>query len=101
VDQALRDRVDNHYGRLILGVGLATLLGVGSELTFGDDERDVVEAIRDSVQDSTNRAGQRIVDRNLNIQPTLKVHPGWPLRVIVTRDLILRPYKETFSTRRR
>lgn len=97
----LRDRVDNHFGRLFLGVGLATLLGVGSELTFGDDESDIVEAIRDSVQDSTNRAGQRIVDRNLNIQPTLKVRPGWPLRVIVTRDLILRPYEETYSTTRR
>jgi len=97
----LRDRVDNHFGRLILGVGLATLLGVGTELTFGDDESDVVQAIRDSVQDSTNRAGQRIVDRNLNIQPTLKVRPGWSLRVIVTRDLILRPYQETYSTSRR
>lgn len=90
----LRDRVDNHYGRLFGAVGLATILGVGTELTFGDDESDLVEAIRDSAQDSSNQAGQRIVDRNLNIQPTLKVRPGWPLRVIVTRDLILRPYTQ-------
>lgn len=88
----LRDRVNNHYGRLLGAVGLATLLGVGTELTFGDDESDLVEAIRDSAQDATNQAGQRIVDRNLNIQPTIEVRPGWPLRVIVTRDLILRPF---------
>ena len=90
----LKDRVDNHYGRLLGAIGLATILGVGSELTFGDDESDLVEAIRDSVQDSTNQAGQRIVDRNLNIQPTIRVRPGWPLRVIVTQDLILRPFHQ-------
>ena len=91
----LKDRVDNHYGRLLGAIGLATILGVGSELTFGDDESDLVEAIRDSVQDSTNQAGQRIVDRNLNVQPTIRVRPGWPLRVIVTQDLILRPFQRT------
>ena len=90
----LIDRVDNHYGRLLGAIGLATILGVGSELTFGDDESDLVQAIRDSVQDSTNQAGQRIVDRNLNIQPTIRVRPGWPLRVIVTQDLILRPFQQ-------
>ena len=93
----LSDRVDNHYGRLLGAIGLATILGVGSELTFGDDESDLVEAIRDSVQDSTNQAGQRIVDRNLNIQPTIRVRPGWPLRVIVTQDLILRPFQQPTS----
>lgn len=88
----LSDRVDNHWGRAFTAAGLATLLGVGSELAFDDDDDEIARAIRDGVQDTTNQAGQRVVDRNLNIQPTLKVRPGWPLRVIVTRDLILRPY---------
>lgn len=88
----LRDKVDNHLGRLFLAVGLATLLEVGSELSFSNDQGDIAEAIEESIQGSANQAGQRVVDRNLNIQATLKVRPGWPLRVIVTRDLILRPY---------
>jgi type IV secretion system protein VirB10 len=33
-----------------------------------------------------------LVERNLNVQPTLTVRPGWPLRVIVHKDLILKPY---------
>lgn len=90
----LRDRVDNHLGRLFLAVGLATLLEVGSELSFSNDQGDIAEAIEESIQGSANQTGQRIVDRNLNIQPTLRVRPGWPLRVIVTRDLILRPYAQ-------
>ena len=88
----LSDKVDNHWGRVFTAAGLATLLGVGSELAFDDDDNEIARAIRDGTQDTTNQAGQRIVDRNLNIQPTLKVRPGWPLRVIVTRDLILKPY---------
>lgn len=88
----LSDRVDNHWGRVFVAAGLASLLGVGTELAIDDDDG-LTRAIRDSYQDTANQAGQRIVDRNLNIQPTLKVRPGWPLRVIVTRDLVLRPYE--------
>ena len=31
--------------------------------------------------------------RNLNVQPTLTIRPGHPVRVIVTRDLVLQPYR--------
>ncbi len=39
-----------------------------------------------------NQVGQQITRRNLNIQPTLTVRPGFPVRVIVNKDLVLRPY---------
>ena len=88
----LKDEVDYHTWALLKGVALSTLLGVGTQVTFGSDYSDLVEAIRESAQDSTNQAGQRIVEKDLNIQPTITVRPGWPLRVIVNKDLILRPY---------
>jgi type IV secretion system protein VirB10 len=43
---------------------------------------------------SLNQTGQQIVGRNLNMQPTLTIRPGFPVRVIVTRDLVLAPYQE-------
>lgn len=89
----LEDEVDYHTLRLITGIALSTLLGVGTELTFGEDESDLIRAIRESAQRDTNRAGQRITERNLNIQPTITIRPGWPLRVIVHKDLVLRPYR--------
>lgn len=89
----LEDEVDYHTWRLIKGIALATLLGVGTELTLGSDESDLVRAIRESTQQNVNRAGQHITEKNLNIQPTITVRPGWPLRVIVHRDLVLRPYQ--------
>lgn len=88
----LSDRVDFHTWRLLKGVALSTLLGVGTELSLGSDESDLVRAIRQSTQQSANQAGQQIVSKNLNIQPTITVRPGWPLRVIVHKDIQLRPW---------
>ena len=89
----LEDEVDFHTWRLIKGVVLSTLLGVGTELSLGGEESDLVRALRESTQQNANRASQRITERNLNIQPTITVRPGWPLRVIVHKDLVLRPYR--------
>jgi len=89
----LEDEVDFHTWRLIKGVALATLLGVGTELSFGSSEGDLIRALRQSSQESTNQAGQRLVEKNLDVQPTITVRPGWPLRVIVEKDLVLRPYR--------
>ncbi|MGH6913893.1 MAG: TrbI/VirB10 family protein [Geminicoccales bacterium] len=89
----LEDEVDFHTWRLIKGVVLSTLLGVGTELSLGGEESDLVRALRESTQQNASRAGQRLTERNLNIQPTITVRPGWPLRVIVHRDLVLRPYR--------
>lgn len=90
----LRDQVDFHTFRLLKGIVLSTLLGVGTELSFNQSESDIVEALRESAQNAANQAEQRIVQRNLDIQPTIKIRPGWPLRVIVNKDVVLRPYEQ-------
>ena len=89
----LADQVDFHTWKLLKGVALATVLGVGSELAFGSSDSDLVKALQQSTQATTNRAGQRLIERQLNVQPTIKVRPGWPLRVIVHKDIVLRPYR--------
>jgi type IV secretion system protein VirB10 len=84
----LSDKVDVHTWQLLKGVALSTLLGVGTQLSFGSDESDLVRAIRESAQQSGSRAGDQLVTRNLNIQPTIRVRPGWPLRVVVHKDIV-------------
>lgn len=88
----LQDAVDFHGLRLASGVALASLLGVAAELSFGEEEDAILRALRRSVQHSTNRAGQRLTERNLAIQPTITIRPGWPVTILVTRDLLLRPW---------
>lgn len=89
----LSGEVDRHTWQLLKGVALSTLLGVGTEVGWGSSESDLVRAIRESTQQSGARAGEQIVRRNLDVQPTLKVRPGWPLRVVVHKDLVLRPWR--------
>ncbi|MBP2277831.1 MULTISPECIES: TrbI/VirB10 family protein [Sphingomonas] len=84
----LSDKVDVHTWQLLKGVALSTLLGVGTQLSFGSNESDLVRAIRESAQQSGSRAGDQLVTRNLNIQPTIRVRPGWPLRVVVHKDIV-------------
>ena len=87
----LKDKVDKHTWQFIKGAALSSLLSIGSELASDDGDR-LTRALQNAGQDTANIAGQRIIDRNLNVQPTLKVRPGWRFNVIVSRDLILKPY---------
>jgi len=79
---------------LLKGVVLSTMLGVGTELSLGNEQSDLVRAIEESTQQNVNRAGQQITEKNLNIQPTIRIRPGTPLRIVVSKDLILRNYRD-------
>ncbi|MEH6721517.1 MAG: TrbI/VirB10 family protein [Aurantimonas endophytica] len=87
----LEDGVDYHWWDLAKAAGLSTLLAVGTEVAVDDEDR-LLRAIRDGAQDTINDAGQQIIRRQLQIAPTLTIRPGFPVRVIVTRDLVLEPY---------
>lgn len=87
----LQDGIDYHWWDLAKAAGLSTLLSVGAELATNDDDR-LIQAIRNGGQDTINDAGQQIIRRQLNVAPTLTIRPGFPVRAIVTRDLVLEPY---------
>lgn len=90
--QAIRDRVDAHGWQLIKGVALSTLLGVGTEVGTGNEESEFVRAMREAAQQNGARAGDRLVERSIDIRPTVVVRPGWPVRVLVHKDLVLKPW---------
>jgi type IV secretion system protein TrbI len=88
----LEDQVDYHWGRIVAGAALSTLLGINAQLVAQNQSNgSVIVATRDSAQDSVNQTGQQLTRKNLDIQPTLKVRPGFELRVMVQRDLTLEP----------
>ena len=88
----LEDGVDYHWWDLAKAAALSTLLGVGAELATDDNDR-LIRAIRGGAQDTVNQAGQQIVQRQLQVAPTLTIRPGYPVRVIVTRDIVFEPYR--------
>ncbi len=95
----LEDGVDWHWDRILAGAALTTLLGVGAELAAPENRQDgdrIVIAGRDGLQDSINQVGQEMTRRNMNMQPTLTLRPGLPVRILVSKDLAIRPYQPLF-----
>jgi len=89
----VEDEVDNHWGSLFKAAVLSTVLSVGAEAGTSDSENNLAQAIRQGASQSINQAGEQVVSRSLTVQPTITIRPGFPVNVLVTRDLILEPYQ--------
>lgn len=89
----LRDRTDNHLGQLTGAIALSAIMSVVAENSEDDDEDSVSQSVGDAAASEAARTGSRIVDRELNVRPTLRVRAGGAVRVLVTRDIQLRPYR--------
>jgi len=92
----LQDKTDGHFGQLARGVILSTLFSVGAAAAQDAGDRSsgalVINSAASGVANSAQQVGQQITGRDLNRQPTLRVRAGWPLRVLVSKDMILAPY---------
>ncbi|MER9935931.1 TrbI/VirB10 family protein [Mesorhizobium sp. M0088] len=88
----VEDGVDYHWADLFKTAALSTILSVGAEAGSSGQESDIVRALRQGASESVSQTGQQIVQRQLNIAPTLTIRPGFTVRVVVTRDLVLEPY---------
>ena len=100
----LADEVDYHWKQLFLAGGLSTAVAVGGQLAEGDDSgfgqtEDVGEQLRELVfggaSDTTSRIANKIIDRQLDVQPTITVRPGWRFNILLTRNLVLEPYVDS------
>ena len=87
---AIQHEIRKLHGRLSTFLAVGTELGAGSDTNSNDSA--ILQALRHGASDSLNQTGQQVVRRSLNIQPTLTIRPGFPVRAIVNRDLRLEPY---------
>jgi type IV secretion system protein VirB10 len=93
----LKDRVNNHYGKLLTGVVLGSVIGAGAQVATGGQGSPNTPAsfgqlaVSGAAQ-NINQAGQQITQKNLNLQPTIEIRPGMKLNVFVTKDMVLKPY---------
>lgn len=90
----VRGQVDRRLGAL----GLASLLA-GAVTTLGElargggDDRSFAASAGDAASIEAAQVGGRLIDRELGVQPSIRVRAGAPVRVMITRDLILEPYR--------
>ena len=92
----LKDRVDGHFWQLARGIALSTVFSVGAASAQDASSRSsgsfVLNSAGTGVSAEAQQVGQQITSRDLNRQPTITVRAGWPLRVLVNKDMILAPY---------
>lgn len=90
----VQDGVDHHWRELFGAALLSTVLAVGTQAGASDTDSALIQALRQGGAGSLNQAGEQVVSKALSLSPTLTIRPGFPLRVLVTRDLVLEPYQE-------
>jgi type IV secretory pathway VirB10-like protein len=90
----LQDRVDRHWRTTFGAAVLSTILAIGAETGADDGDSDLARALRRSGAQSVSQVGQQAVGQGLSLAPTLSIRPGAPVRVMVTRDLVLDPVME-------
>ena len=90
----LTDATDNHLGGLAGAVGLSAIISVIANQSEDDHQTDgsLAQNVGDAAAQQAAQTGSQIVQRELTVHPTLRVRPGANVRVLVTRDIQLRPY---------
>lgn len=94
----LTDEVDEHWVRLAKGAALASLLSAATTAAAGDTTGyypTVPQQFARGAASEFGRAGEGITRRELTVKPTITVRAGWSMNVLVTKDMILEPYRAT------
>lgn len=94
----LTDQVNHHWGRLVTGVVLSSILGAGAQIaqgrTYSTFDPDYGDLAAQGFAQNMNQVGQQITRKNLNIQPTIEIRPGYRFNVFVHKDMVLEPYQQ-------
>jgi type IV secretory pathway VirB10-like protein len=88
----LSDEVDNHWSNLITGAALSSILAATAQRTQGDVtgfQPSLSQSWASNAAGQINQAGQQLTQKNLQLQPTITVRPGFSVNVLVTRDVAL------------
>jgi type IV secretion system protein VirB10 len=96
----LTDQVDEHWFRIIKGAAVASLLAATAQGVAGNVvsvNPTVPQMWAGGAAGNINQVGQQLTRRDLNVQPTITVRPGYAINVIVTKDIVLPPYPDSLA----
>jgi len=89
------DEVDNHWWRIIGGAAVSSLLAATAQRSEGNVtgyQPSLPQAWASGTAAGINEAGQQLTAKNLQLQPTITVRPGFSVNVLVTKDVVIPPY---------
>jgi type IV secretion system protein VirB10 len=87
------DRVDNHLLQTFGSAILVALIGAGTEMMLPEDNdsstgNDAEDSARESFAETFGEISEQTVSKNLDVQPTLEIRPGYQFNVLVDQDLM-------------
>jgi type IV secretion system protein VirB10 len=93
------DKVDNHFWSKFSDALLLSVLSAGAQISQGGQTNDsnglnAQQTIAAGLGQQLGQLGQEFARRNANVQPTLEIRPGYRFTVSVTRDIVIRPWRE-------
>lgn len=89
-----KDKVNNHYLRIYGNALLLSLVGAGFDFTKQNNSTSETEdAVVASIGEQLAQVTTEVLRRNINVQPTIIIRPGYKFNVIVMKDIILENYE--------
>jgi len=95
-----KDKVDNHYLRIYGNAVLLSLMGAGYDILNQKAEQstDPRETVAASVGQKLADVSGQTLQKNLDVQPTLIIDPGYKFKIIVMKDMVLDKIEDTQGT---
>jgi type IV secretion system protein VirB10 len=97
-ESGLQDQTNHHILGLTAALATATLVSFGPSLALDISQNgntgstNIYTNPAQTLGQSVNNIGQEFVSKELNRPNTITIRAGWPLRVMVNKDMILEPY---------
>lgn len=93
------DKVDNHFFRTWGSAFMVSLLGVGVQLSQPQNASygtapSAASQSASAAANSLSEAGSKVLEKNLNISPTLRIRPGYVFNIIVNKSVLLPAYRD-------
>jgi len=88
-----KDKVDRHLWRTFGSAALIALIGTGIDRSMPESstvatEETASDAARRNFAESFGRVAEQTISQNLNVQPTIRIRPGYKFNVLVDQDII-------------
>ncbi|MCS5420277.1 MULTISPECIES: TrbI/VirB10 family protein [Psychrilyobacter] len=97
-EKGLKDKVNNHYGKLLQGIVFSSVLATTTSIVTDDngsddDDRSYLSIAGETASLETIKVGNKIVERSLSVDPTIEIRNGMKFNILVNKDIILSEYE--------
>lgn len=88
-----KDKVDRHLWRTFGSAALVAIIGTGIDMSMPESstlstQDTASDAARRNFAESFGRVAEQTISKNLNVQPTIRIRPGYKFNVLVDQDII-------------